>query len=97
MRWISRAPQAAEVIKLLTMATTLARSLILSSQVPADRLQILDRAFDATMADPAFLADAARRRQPVQPTIGEDCLTIVQEIYALRESVVAAATHVATE
>jgi hypothetical protein len=85
------------VIKLLTMATTLARSFILSAQVPVDRLQVLRRAFGATMTDPAFLADAARQQQPVQPTIGEDCLTIVQPIYALRDSVVAAAKHVATE
>ena len=41
-----------------------------SPKVPADRLQVLRDAFDATLASPEFLADAAKRGLDINPQKG---------------------------
>ncbi len=48
--------------------------------VPADRLRALRRAFDATMKDPAFLAEVERTRLSVNPVTGEDLQKLVAEV-----------------
>jgi tripartite-type tricarboxylate transporter receptor subunit TctC len=60
----------------------IARGLFAPPGVPADRVTALRRAFDATMADAAFLAEANTLGFEVSPTKGEDVGGIVSEIYA---------------
>jgi tripartite-type tricarboxylate transporter receptor subunit TctC len=84
----------ADVINLLTAPTQVGRPFIASLQVPADRIEILRRGFDATMKDPAFVADAEKQRLPVSPKSGEACLQAIKDIYALPDAVVAAAKTV---
>jgi tripartite-type tricarboxylate transporter receptor subunit TctC len=64
--------------------------------VPADRLTALRRAFDATMADPDFLADAQKTKLGVSPLTGEELQKLVVEVSnlspALLEKVRAAYT-----
>jgi tripartite-type tricarboxylate transporter receptor subunit TctC len=91
---VAPSKQDADVINLLTAPTQVGRPFIASQQVPADRVEILRRAFDATMKDPGFLADAEKQRLPVSPKTGEECLQTIKEIYALPEAVVAAAKKV---
>ena len=86
-----------QVIKLLTAATIVGRPFIVSSQVPQERLQILRRAFDETMKDKDFIADAGKQRLPISPKSGEECLEVIKDIYALPDNVVAAARKVAEE
>jgi tripartite-type tricarboxylate transporter receptor subunit TctC len=52
--------------------------------VPADRVAMLRRAFDATMKDPEFLADAQRIKITVNPMSGEDLEKLVAEIADLK-------------
>ena len=40
--------------------------------VPADRVALVRKAFDATMKDPKFLAEAKKLKRPVNPTNGAD-------------------------
>ncbi len=40
--------------------------------VPAERVALVRKAFDATMKDPKFLAEAKRLKRPVNPTSGQD-------------------------
>ena len=40
--------------------------------VPAERVALVRKAFDATMKDPKFLAEAKRLKRPVNPTKGAD-------------------------
>ena len=44
----------------LSNAVVIARPIVTNPGVPAERVAALRRAFDATLADPAFLEDAAR-------------------------------------
>jgi tripartite-type tricarboxylate transporter receptor subunit TctC len=48
--------------------------------VPADRLAALRRAFDATMKDEAFIADAAKRNFEVSPRTGEHIEAVLRKV-----------------
>jgi tripartite-type tricarboxylate transporter receptor subunit TctC len=50
--------------------------------VPKDRLQALRRAFDATMKDPAYLAEATSQKMEVDPMTGEEMEKLIKEFYA---------------
>jgi tripartite-type tricarboxylate transporter receptor subunit TctC len=50
--------------------------------LPADRAATLRRAFDETMTDKAFLADAAKGKLAVLPIGGEKLQTMVADLYA---------------
>lgn len=60
----------------------IARALFAPPNVPTERVQGLRRAFDATMTDPAFVAEAATVGFEISPTRGEDVAGIIEEIYA---------------
>jgi tripartite-type tricarboxylate transporter receptor subunit TctC len=57
--------------------------------VPADRVAALRRAFDATMADPQFLADVAQTRLAVSPLTGEELQRLVGEVSNLSPGLLA--------
>jgi tripartite-type tricarboxylate transporter receptor subunit TctC len=80
-----------EALKLIFASQLAGRPFTAPPGVPADRLQILRRAFDKTLADPEFLADATRVKLEIDPTTGEDVAKLISEIYASPPDVVAAA------
>ena len=82
------------VLDIVIAAGELGRPYILSRQVPAARVAILRKAFDATMADPAFKADAARQDLPVDPVTGAEADAILKRIYASPPEYVAKAKAV---
>lgn len=86
-----------EVIKFLISSVELGRPFIASRSVPADRMRILRDAFNDTMTDPAFVADATRLRLPVMPRTGEEAIKIVETIYAAPENIVGEARKLAGE
>jgi tripartite-type tricarboxylate transporter receptor subunit TctC len=49
--------------------------------MPADRVAILRKAFDDTMKDPEFLADAAQALLEVAPVGGEELQALIADIY----------------
>jgi hypothetical protein len=59
-------------------------------QVPADRKAALRKAFMNTMADPAFLADAKKRKAPVDARDGEQVARVVKESLDISPALVAA-------
>ena len=57
--------------------------------VPPARLTILRRAFDATLRDPAFLADAEKLKAPVEgPATGEELEAAAKRLSAIQPSVI---------
>ena len=56
-----------QLLSLLDSANAVGRALVMSNQVPADRVAIMRKAFDDTMKDPAFLADMKKQHLPVNP------------------------------
>ena len=70
-----------DVLNILGAAGELGRPFIMSKDVPKDRLAIIRKAFDDTMEDPAFLADAKKQGVPVVPIGGEEATQIIADIY----------------
>ena len=64
--------------------------------VPADRIAILRRAFDATMADAAFLKEAASMGFEVAPKTGEAIAALVAAAIATPKDIVKKAERFAT-
>ena len=56
------------------------RPFFLPPNVPADRVQTLRRAFDATMKDPAYLAEADKLKIEVDPLSGEQVAALVEQV-----------------
>jgi len=54
----------------------------------AERVDLLRRAFDATMADPELRADAGRMNLIVEPSSGEQVAALLRQIYATPKAVV---------
>ena len=59
--------------------------------VPQERLKILRMAFDATMKDPEFLADAKQQKLEIDPVGGDDIQALVRSVYASPKDVIARA------
>jgi tripartite-type tricarboxylate transporter receptor subunit TctC len=55
--------------------------------VPAERVQALRRAFDATMKDPEFLADAAKMSLEIDPITGEQAQELIARVLGTPEPV----------
>jgi tripartite-type tricarboxylate transporter receptor subunit TctC len=51
---------------------------VTNNGMPADRVDALRRAFDATMKDPAFLAEAENSKTDSNPMTGEEAQKIAE-------------------
>jgi tripartite-type tricarboxylate transporter receptor subunit TctC len=88
---ITEIPQSDEVrsiLKVVLVPQTAGRPLMLPPDVPADRVALLRRAFDATVKDPKFREDATRIGLDVQPVTGEEVQRLVAEVSALPPDIV---------
>ncbi len=83
-----------EVLNIVIAAGELGRPYIVSKQVPADRVAVLRKAFEATMKDQAFLAEASKQGLPVDPATGDEAQKILSRIYGAKPEYVAKAKAV---
>jgi tripartite-type tricarboxylate transporter receptor subunit TctC len=79
------------VFKLFSAPIALGRPVLTTPGVPADRVTLLRRAFDATMTDPGFLADAKKSKLDISAIDGETLQTIAEGIVATPPDIVAKA------
>lgn len=75
-------------LKLIVSRQEIARPFAAPPGVPLDRLRALRDAFDATMADAEFLADAKRQELDVSPVSGAEVEALLKDIYASPPAVV---------
>jgi tripartite-type tricarboxylate transporter receptor subunit TctC len=66
-------------LKLLFTRLEYGRPFFLPPNVPAARVEALRRAFDATMKDPAYLAEAEKLKVELEPLTGEQVATFVEQ------------------
>jgi tripartite-type tricarboxylate transporter receptor subunit TctC len=78
-------------LQLLFISENMDRPIMLPPGVPADRVQQVRDAFDATMKDPAFLADLAKERVSVDPVPGVEMQKELTEAFALPAPIIAGA------
>src|SRR5262245_36252634 len=70
------------VAELVVSQQVFQRSYIVPPGTPADQVKILRTAFDATVKDKQFLADAAKRKISITPRSGQQVQDIVAKLYA---------------
>jgi tripartite-type tricarboxylate transporter receptor subunit TctC len=82
-----------QIIKLAVAPSAMARPFAMPPGVPDERLLAVRRAFDATMEDPAFLADAKKSNLDVGPLSGAKLEALVKELYTTPKNVVEEASR----
>jgi tripartite-type tricarboxylate transporter receptor subunit TctC len=73
-------PEKKDVAEFVISGTPIARSIALGPGVPADRVAALRKAFAETLKDPAFLADAEKRKLSVDPRTHQQVHAMVNKI-----------------
>lgn len=83
------------VFDMVTMADLLGRPFVVSRQVPPERLGVLRRAFDATLADAQFVAEIGRMDLPLAgPIMGVEAEKMIAAFYSTPPPVVARAREI---
>ena len=77
-----------QVLALQFTAFELGRPYFVHEGVPADRVQALRRAFDATMKDKDLLADAEKQGLEANPATGEEMQEMLKKVYATPKDVI---------
>jgi tripartite-type tricarboxylate transporter receptor subunit TctC len=70
------------IARFMSHAVAIARPFAAPPGVPAERVELLRRAWDATMGDPAFLADAEKLGAEIDPLTGRQVQDIVEGVLA---------------
>jgi tripartite-type tricarboxylate transporter receptor subunit TctC len=77
-----------QILKLVLSRQTMGRPFMAPPGLPTDRAAALRTAFDQTMKDPAFIAEARARGQEVNPVSGQEIEALLTELYATPKDVV---------
>jgi tripartite-type tricarboxylate transporter receptor subunit TctC len=86
-----------QILKLILAAQQMARPFAAPPGIPADRKAALAKAFDDTMKDPEYLADAKKLDIDVNPVSGKNLDTLLAELYATPKDVVKKAGEAITK
>jgi tripartite-type tricarboxylate transporter receptor subunit TctC len=79
-----------QMLELVLSRQDMGRPFMAPPGIPDNRKAALRKAFDDTMRDPEFVAEAHRRNQEVHPVSGADIDRLVAGLYATPKDVVAA-------
>jgi tripartite-type tricarboxylate transporter receptor subunit TctC len=80
LRDLARTDDEAKILAFLSNAVAIARPVVTNTGVPPERVAALRRAFDATLADPVFLEDAARQSLEIGAKSGEELQQMVADL-----------------
>jgi tripartite-type tricarboxylate transporter receptor subunit TctC len=79
---LAKTPEDKQAIEFLYAGQGIGRPFIAPPGLPPERLKMLRDAFDATMADPEFIAEANLRKLTVDPENGEQLEALIKKTYA---------------
>lgn len=85
---LARNDHERQALELILAGQAMGRPFAAPPGVPADRVTALRRAFDATMSDVAFRAEADRLKLELQPVPGEDIQALVARMFAAPKDVI---------
>jgi tripartite-type tricarboxylate transporter receptor subunit TctC len=80
---LARNEDERQLLAAIMNASEVGTAFFTSPGIPGDRLTALRRAFDQTMTDPEFLAEAERVRLGVSPMTGEEVQKLVAQVSSL--------------
>ncbi len=81
MQSVAKTQEHKDMVTFLETAPRLGMGFWIAPGVPKDRVAALRKAFLDMCKDPAFLADAKKRKAPVNPVSGEDIQVMVANAY----------------
>lgn len=71
-----------QIIRLIVATQSMARPFFAPPGVPADRAAALRKAFDETMTDPDFVAEADKMKVEISPMKGKEVNAMLTDLYA---------------
>jgi tripartite-type tricarboxylate transporter receptor subunit TctC len=77
---LATTPQDKEMLRFYALKFQMSYPLVAAPDVPPERVAALRRAFDETMKDPAFLAEAWRLGLDIDPFSGEQMAQLIDEL-----------------
>ena len=78
-----------QILRLVFSRQAMARPFLAPPGIPEDRKQALRAAFDETMRDPAFIAEAKQRGLEVNPVSGAEIDKLIEELYQTPADIIA--------
>ncbi|HEY2228444.1 MAG TPA: hypothetical protein VGI22_12045 [Xanthobacteraceae bacterium] len=78
-----------QALTMMFARTEYGRPYFMPPDVPSARVEVLRRAFDATMKDPDFIADAAQLQLDLSPTTGAEVQALVAKLTGTPADIVA--------
>jgi len=94
---MAKTEEQRQILKLFLTSQETARPFAAPPGVPADRAAALRAAFDATMKDAEFLAEAKKLNLDVNPLAGKTITELLTELYATPKNVVEKAAQAVTK
>jgi tripartite-type tricarboxylate transporter receptor subunit TctC len=87
---LAKSDEARRLIQIgLQNTGAFARPFVLPPGTPKERVQILGRAFQETLKDPAFLAEAEKGKLTLDPVTGDELEKMVAELFTLDAALLA--------
>jgi tripartite-type tricarboxylate transporter receptor subunit TctC len=77
-----------KVVELLAFAEEMGRPFMMPPDTPKEMVAVIRRAFDSTLKDPGFLADAEKTLLEVDPLTGEAMEQMLKRAYAMPKALV---------
>jgi tripartite-type tricarboxylate transporter receptor subunit TctC len=82
-----KTPPEKQIVTVVTLPTALGYTSWLAPEVPASRMKLLRAAYDATMQDKAFLAEAAMHAMMIRPQTGAEIEALIKQAAAVPKPV----------
>src|SRR5690349_7027622 len=77
----AKTPEQKQILRLMFARQVMGRPYLAPPGIPADRAEVLRKAFMDTMNDPDFKADADKAQLEITPVDGDDLQKLVTEVY----------------
>jgi tripartite-type tricarboxylate transporter receptor subunit TctC len=88
-------PEGKKLLAIIESGAIVGWPALMPPGVPADRLAAWRKAFDATMKDPAFVAEVTKAKLEVQPKSGAELAKVIGEVLSVDEKLLARARVIA--
>ena len=85
---LAKSEEDRQAMQMFYAQNAFARPFILPPGVPAERIEVLRKAFEATMKDPELLAEAEKMRIDVEWSTGEAVQRLVAKMYETPTAVI---------
>ena len=85
---LARSPRERQIMELIVAPQVFARPYMAPPGVPQERAAALRRAFEATITDPAFIAEAGERRLEIELVKGDVVLALLTRVYGAPKEVI---------